>query len=101
MIPFGKSPKPIPTIWRIDVEPDEVPSGSGRASWRGFIAMDGLVRQLRQHLEDRSGSAVHPTWFLRLDPQIERSFGPVDFVVARNPDLIHEPPAHRAPRGTH
>lgn len=90
MLPFGKSPKPIPTIWRIDVEPDEIPSGSGRASWSGFIAMDGLVKQLRQHLEDRSGSAVHPTWFLRLDPEIERSFGQVDFVVARNRGLIDE-----------
>ena len=93
--------KPIPAIWRIDVEPDEIPSSSDCFSWNGFIAMDGLVKQLRQLLEDRSGCAVHPTWLLRLDPEIGRSFGQVDFVVARYRGLVDEIIAHGDPLGIH
>jgi hypothetical protein len=93
--------KPIPAIWRIDVEPDEIPSSSDCFSWNGFIAMDGLVKQLRQLLEDRSGCAVHPTWRLRLDPEIGRSFGQVDFVVARYRGLVDEIIAHGDPLGIH
>jgi hypothetical protein len=93
--------KPIPAIWRIDVEPDDFPSSSDRASWSGFVAMDTLVRQLRQQLEDRSGCAVHPTWFLRLDPEIGRSFGEVDFVVTRYRSLIDRLLAHGDPLGIH
>jgi hypothetical protein len=43
--------------------------------------MADLVKRLRQPLADRSGAAVHPTWFLRLDPDIERCYGRADFVV--------------------
>ena len=102
MIPYRRSRmKPIPAIWRIDVEPDDVPSSSDRFSWNGFIAMDGLVKQLRPLLEDRFGYAVHPTWLLRLDPEIGRSFGQVDFVVARYRGLIDELIAHGDPLGIH
>jgi hypothetical protein len=102
IIAYRKSQmKPIPAIWRIDVEPDEIPSSSDCFSWNGFIAMDGLVKQLRQLLEDRSGCAVHPTWLLRLDPEIGRSFGQVDFVVARYRGLVDEIIAHGDPLGIH
>jgi hypothetical protein len=102
IIAYRKSQmKPIPAIWRIDVEPDEIPSSSDCFSWNGFIAMDGLVKQLRPLLEDRSGCAVHPTWLLRLDPEIGRSFGQVDFVVARYRGLVDEIIAHGDPLGIH
>jgi hypothetical protein len=73
--------KPIPAIWRIDIEPDDFQPGSGLPPWSGFVTMAQLVERLRRPLADRSGAAVHPTWFLRLDPDIERCYGRTDFVV--------------------
>jgi hypothetical protein len=67
----------IPAIWRIDVEPDEFPSASAPSSWSGFESIHTLVQALRQRLADRSGVAGHPTWFLRFDPDIGRSYGRV------------------------
>lgn len=72
---------PIPAIWRIDVEPDEYQPGCGLPPWSGFFALADLVERLRQPLADRSGAAFRPTWFLRLDPDIERCYGRADFVV--------------------
>ena len=73
--------KPIPAILRIDIEPDHFQPGSGRPPWTGFVAMLDLVERLRESLADRAGAAMHPTWFLRLDPDIERCYGRSDFVV--------------------
>lgn len=73
--------EPIPAVWRIDIEPDDFQPESGRPPWAGFLAAADLVDRLRDRLADRSGAAVHPTWFLRLDPDIERCYGRTDFVV--------------------
>jgi hypothetical protein len=82
--------KPIPAIWRIDVEPDDFHSGPGLQAWNGFTTMGAIMTQLRPRLEDRSGAEVHPTWFPRFDPEIERAFGQTDFAVARYRPLIDE-----------
>jgi len=92
---------PIPAIWRIDVEPDEIPPASAPRPWNGFGAMVGLVRELRERLADRSGAAAHPRWFLRLDPDIERSYGRVDFAVDHHRGLVDELRAHGDPFGIH
>lgn len=63
--------------------------------------MAALVRVLRQRLADRSGVAGHPTWLLRLDPEIERSYGRADFVVNRYRGLVDELRAHGDPFGIH
>ena len=73
----------IPAVWRIDVEPDEHQPEVRQKPWEGFVSIATLVEELRERLASRSGHAVHPTWFLRLDPDIERCFGQVDFVVRR------------------
>jgi hypothetical protein len=78
----------IPAVWRIDVEPDEHQPEVGQKPWEGFVSIATLVEELRERLASRSGHAVHPTWFLRLDPDIERCFGQVDFVVRRHAELF-------------
>jgi hypothetical protein len=82
--------KRIPAIWRIDVEPDEpdIRPEPTPPPWRGFTAMATLVEELRPRLADRAGVEAHPTWFLRLDPNIERCFGQADFVVERYRGLL-------------
>jgi hypothetical protein len=46
------------------------------------------VEAMRNRLSDVSGSGVHPSWFVRCDPDIERCFGRTDFVVQRHRDLF-------------
>jgi hypothetical protein len=93
--------KPIPAIWRIDVEPDDFQPGSGLPPWTGFLSAADLVDGLRDRLADRSGAAPHPTWFLRLDPDIERCYGRSDFVVDHYRDRIDRLRAHGDPLGIH
>jgi hypothetical protein len=93
--------KPIPAIWRIDVEPDDFQPGSGLPPWTGFLAAADLVDGLRDRLAARSGTAPHPTWFLRLDPDIERCYARSDFVVDRYRDRIDRLRAHGDPLGIH
>jgi aromatic ring-cleaving dioxygenase len=92
---------PIPAVWRIDVEPDEHQPDVQQKPWRGFVAMTELVEGLRDRLAERSGHVVHPTWFVRLDPDIERCFGQVDFVVRRHQELFDQLIAHKDPLGIH
>ena len=93
--------EPIPTVWRIDIEPDDFQPGSGRPPWSGFVTMADLVERLRRPLADRSGAAVRPAWFLRLDPAIERSYGRADFVVDHYRAQIDQLRAQGDPFGIH
>jgi hypothetical protein len=91
----------IPAVWRIDVEPDEFQYSGSRGRWTGFSTMVRLVGELRRRLADRSGAAGHPTWFFRLDPDIGRVYGRVDFAVERHRELVDELHAHGDPFGIH
>ena len=95
--------KAIPAIWRIDVEPDEheLRLEPNPPPWHGFVAMAALVEQLRPRLADRSGNVAHPSWFLRLDPIIERCLGQADFVVEHYRRLIDQLLGHGDPMGIH
>lgn len=91
----------IPAVWRIDVEPDEHQPEVRQKPWEGFVSIATLVEELRERLASRSGHAVHPTWFLRLDPDIERCFGQVDFVVRRHTELFDRLIGHKDALGIH
>jgi hypothetical protein len=95
--------RPIPAIWRIDVEPDESDNRPEPTPppWSGFTAMVELVEELRPRLADRAGVPPHPTWFLRLDPNIERCFGQADFVVERHRGPMDRLRAHGDALGIH
>jgi hypothetical protein len=92
---------PIPAIWRIDVEPDEIQDRPGEKSWDGFSAMADLVDGLRDRLAERSGYAPRPSWFLRLDPDIERRFGRLDFVARRHAGVLDKLVGRSDPLGIH
>jgi hypothetical protein len=91
----------IPAVWRIDVEPDQHQPRVGQGTWDGFVATVALVTDLRERLERRSGRVVHPTWLLRMDPDIERCFGHADFVVRRHAALFDQLAACNDPLGIH
>jgi hypothetical protein len=97
---MSKSPL-IPTVWRIDVEPDQHQPSVGQKPWDGFVSMVALVNGLRDRLGDRSGRALRPTWMLRMDPDIERCFGSVDFVVRWHAELFDQLIARKDPLGIH
>lgn len=92
---------PIPAVWRIDVEPDEIQSDTGQRPWDGFVATVMLVEDLRDRLADRSGHVVHPTWFVRFDPDIERCFGHLDYAVRRHGEVFEQLVGHEDPLGIH
>ncbi len=91
----------IPTVWRLDVEPDQHRPAVGQKPWDGFAATVALVDKLRERLGERSGRAVRPTWMLRMDPDIERCFGRADFVVRQHADLFDRLIARGDPLGIH
>jgi len=80
--------KPIPAIWRIDVEPDDIQPGHGLPPWNGFVDTARLVERLRAPLAELSGAPVNPSWFLRLDPDVERCYGRADFVAQEYGSII-------------
>lgn len=93
--------RPIPAVWRIDVEPDEFQPRVQQDAWQGFVTMAALVERLRCRLADRSGHVVRPAWFLRLDPDIERCFGRVDFGVHRHREVFDRLMEYADPLGIH
>ncbi len=98
---YTSNMQPIPAVWRIDIEPDDFQPGSESAAWDGFVTMAELVERLRGRLGDRSGVPIRPTWFIRLDPDIERCFGRTDFIVHRNREHIDRLLARGDPVGIH
>jgi len=92
---------PIPTVLRIDVEPDEHQPPAGKRPWRGSLAMLEMVERLRRRLTDVTGHPVHPTWLIRLDPDIQRAFGRTDFPVRWHDDLFDRILEHSDGLGIH
>ena len=70
------SPEPTPLVWCIDVEPDsrlidpQVPE-----PWEGYEKTVALFRTLRPWLTQQTGRQPHFSWYYRLDPQVEHTYG--------------------------
>lgn len=81
----------IPVIMCIDVEPDarEI-DPRDRSDWAGFVGAYQFFKQLRPKLESATGARVRFSWFLRMDPQIEHTYGSPSWVVARYPEIFRE-----------
>jgi len=73
-----------PVVFAIDVEPDdpEFPPGSA-APWLGFERCIDLFDEIRDGLERATRSPVRLSWFLRMDPQIERGYGTASWAAER------------------
>jgi hypothetical protein len=96
-----RSSAPIPTVLRIDVEPDEHQPAEGKHLWKGFLAMFDMVEALRRRLSDVTSHPVRPTWLIRLDPDVERAFGRTDFPVRRHQDMFDRILEHSDVLGIH
>jgi hypothetical protein len=73
-----------PLVFAIDVEPDdpEFPPGSS-APWLGFERCVDLFDAIRDGLMRATGAPVRLSWFLRMDPQIERGYGAAAWAAER------------------
>lgn len=81
----------LPVIMCIDVEPhDREIDPLERSDWKGFEHAYHFFRQLRPRLEAATGARVRFSWFLRMDPQIEHTYGSPTWVVTRYPELIDQ-----------
>ncbi len=83
--------KKISIVMCIDVEPDERQvEACAQADWRGFEKTYEFFTQLRPQMEKVTGSRIHFSWFLRMDPQIAESYGSPSWVVTRYPHILKE-----------
>jgi len=85
------SPSRLPVLLCIDVEPE------GRAidpetpvDWDGFEQVYEYLAGLRPRFAAATGHPVHFSWFLRMDPQIERVYGSAAWVARRYPEILRE-----------
>ncbi len=83
------SDQTIPIILCIDVEPDERQINcENLKDWEGFPETCQVLSALRPTLAAATGAPAHFSWFLRMDPQIERVYGSSDWVTKRYADII-------------
>ena len=72
----------IPILIAIDAEPDGVfIDPEQRVPWHGFERSAAVIERWREDLERATGRAVHVTWLLRMDPQIEKVYGSLQWSV--------------------
>lgn len=74
-------------VFAIDVEPDGRKCGPDD-SWGGAAVTVRNLSALRNRLQEGTGAPVRLNWFLRFDPQIERTWGRRDWVAQACPSLL-------------
>jgi hypothetical protein len=68
--------KKIPVVVSIDVEPDDFfIDRNSQPAWNGYESIHDFLSEFRAGLASASGSAVHFSWFFRMDPQIAETYG--------------------------
>jgi hypothetical protein len=72
----------------IDVEPDLRQPRGGEDGWRGTAKALSYLEAFRRQIEEGTGKSVEFNWFLRADPQIQKSWGKIEWVAERFPELI-------------
>src|SRR5437764_7628522 len=71
-----------PVVLCVDVEPDaRTFDPADPPPWNGFERFLERLPPLRQHLEQITDAPVRVTWFLRMDPQVEQTWGSPEWVV--------------------
>jgi hypothetical protein len=78
-----------PFVLTVDVEPQGRELGSiGEREWPGFLATVGVLEGARRRLRERTRRAPQFSWFVRADPQIERTHGAAEWAFLRyEPEL--------------
>ena len=81
----------IPIVTCVDVEPDEREIDSTvAADWRGFEELSRFLGTFRRRLEAATAAPARFSWFLRMDPQIEHTYGLPSWVIKRYGDVVAE-----------
>ena len=81
----------IPVVFCFDVEPDpRVYDRSSPPPWAGFERCAEGIQARRERLSEVAGRPVVFTWFLRLDPQIEQTWGSPTWVAERYGHVLAE-----------
>lgn len=79
----------IPIIICVDVEPEEREIDKNNAKdWQGFEEIFRFLSGVRNRLEKSTEAPVSFSWFLRMDPQIERTYGLAWWVAKRYDEAI-------------
>jgi hypothetical protein len=81
----------IPVVVCFDIEPDERRvARTGAARWRGFDRMLEILPDLRRRMSELTGRPVAFSHFLRMDPQIEETFGSPTWIAQEYGDALTE-----------
>jgi hypothetical protein len=87
----GVEPSKIPVILAVDVEPDPfLTRRDAPEPWLGYEAIHPYLARLRERFEHATGSPVHYSWFLRMDPQVAETYGSPTWAVERYEKLVAE-----------
>jgi hypothetical protein len=89
-----------PVLLLVDVEPDDRKTCAS-GGWNG--SREGLrhLEDLRRRLEDVTAARVELNWFLRADPQIEKTWGKAGHVVDACPRVLKAITDHGDSCGIH
>ncbi|ULA62714.1 MAG: hypothetical protein LZF86_50094 [Nitrospira sp.] len=88
-------------LFLIDVEPDDRKTHAGAGGWEGSrIGLEHL-QLFRRQLEDQTRVRVEFNWFLRADPQIEKTWGTAHWVAEACPQLLKTIEDHGDSCGIH
>lgn len=81
--------KKVPVVFCIDVEPEprELPLNAPE-SWSGFERIVQDFDVLRARMEHATGSTCRFSWFVRMDPQIAKSYGSAGWAAQRYGDVF-------------
>lgn len=74
----------IPAVITVDVEPDGIFIDPAKPlPWRGFESASECLGAWRRRFSAATANPAHYTWLLRMDPQIEKTYGRADWAARR------------------
>ena len=85
----------------IDVEPEPRKTRGTAEEWAGSQSALANLQALRRQVEKHTRSPVLFNWFIRADPQIQKSYGRADCVAKACPEIIKTIKEHGDGCGIH
>ncbi len=71
-------------VLTVDIEPDDrLLERRRRPEWQGFLDLLPWIERLRERLNERTGCRARFNWFLRMDSQIETTYGDIAWAARR------------------
>jgi hypothetical protein len=85
----------------VEPEPRRTALSAPASDWDGFLRCLESLACRRRELAERTGAPVHFSWFWRLDPQVEASYGSAGWPLDRFRSEIKELSRHGDEHGVH